>query len=331
MKIGIIGDGQLGRMLILAGIPLGFKFGFLGVKDSPSGNLGEIFDNILDLENFADIISYESEDVNMEMLEKLHKPIFPPKQALFISQHRGREKAIFAKLNINCANSIVVTSLTELKSAIAEIGIPSILKTTTEGYDGKGQFVIKNAAQIKTAWQKLNKTEAILEAFVDFEYEISLITATNKTTTKYYPITKNTHKDGILRKSEVIDNYDLQLQAQDYANKIIKELDYIGVLTIEFFVKNGLLIINEIAPRVHNSGHWSIDGAKTSQFENHLRAIANLPLGDTKAIYKDCTMLNLIGKHKSITTILADDNAHLHLYNKISRPNRKIGHINICK
>ncbi len=332
MNIGIIGDGQLGRMLALSGISYGFNFAFLGSYNSPAAAVGKIFTNITELENFADVITFESENTNFNLLQNISKPIFPDINALYLTQHRVREKELFNKLSITCAKYKLVDNINNLKDAIKEIGLPCIIKTTTNGYDGKGQFIIRDNEQIKTAILLYAQTsEIIVEEIINFDYEISIIAVRANNDTKYYQITKNTHKSSILQFSEFINiNPNLIKKAKKYINLVLNYFNYKGVLTIEFFVVGDKLIANEIAPRVHNSGHWSIDGAKTSQFANHIRAIANMPLGSTDAIYKHCKMVNLIGNDIDITKILKINNAYLHLYAKDSRPQRKIGHINIC-
>ena len=331
MNIGIIGDGQLGRMMALSGYHLGFNFGFLGSKNSPSGNLGKVFSTIEELDNFADVITYESENTPLDFLKNLKTTVFPPPCALKITQNRTFEKALFTKLNIPVAVNLTINSLKELQNAVLQIGVPCIIKTTTQGYDGKGQVVLKNTNDCKNAWQELGERELIVESFVDFDYEISAIAVFSENEKAHYPLTKNTHKDGILITSEVLENSILEEKTQNYINEIAKEFNYIGVLTIEFFVKNNELIANEIAPRVHNSGHWSIDGAKTSQFENHLRAICGLPLGSTKKIYNKIVMQNIISDLPDIKKVMKDGDSSLHLYGKSARIGRKLGHINICK
>jgi 5-(carboxyamino)imidazole ribonucleotide synthase len=330
MKIGIIGDGQLGRMLALAGYELGFKFGFLGQKNSPSGSLGTVFDDIQALDNFADVITYESENTSLNLIQYLNTPIYPPIEALKIAQNRKLEKQLFNDLNIPCANFAIATTLAELTDAVDNIGLPAVIKTTTEGYDGKGQFVLKTKQDIDKVWRQLNGLELIVEGFVDFDYEVSIIASFSQNEVEYYPLTKNTHQDGILKTAEVIDNQKLFDLAQKHINKIATKFNYIGTLTIEFFVKANELIANEMAPRVHNSGHWSIDGAKTSQFANHIRAITHLPLGDSVPIYQHIKMQNIIGKLSKANEVLADKNSILHLYDKEPRVGRKLGHINIC-
>jgi len=330
MNIGIIGDGQLGRMMALEGYKLGLNFGFLGSENSPSGSLGKVFKTISELDNFADVITFESENTSIELLKNITTNVFPPINSLKITQNRTLEKALFKEQDIPCADNITINSLNELKTAVKKIGIPSVIKTTTEGYDGKGQVVLKNVADCENAWVELGKRELIVEKFVNFDYEISAIAVFSKDEKTYYPLTKNTHKNGILITSEVLKDSVLEQKAQNYIDKIAKEFNYIGVLTIEFFVKDDDLIANEIAPRVHNSVHWSIDGAKTSQFENHLRGICNFPLGSTEKIYNKVVMQNIIGVLPNVKKVMADKNSFLHLYGKTERSGRKLGHINIC-
>lgn len=331
MNIGIIGDGQLGRMLALAGYPLGFHFGFLGQKDSPSGALGKVFSTIEELDAFADVITYESENTSLELIRELKTPLYPPQIALQTTQNRRLEKELFGELGIPCARFAIATTIEELRSAVAEIGTPAIIKTTTEGYDGKGQYTLKNANEIETAWQQLGGRELIVEAFVNFDYEVSAIATYGAQEVRYYPLTQNTHQEGILQTSEILENDDaLFNEAQSYIDKIATAFDYRGTLTVEFFVKNGKLIANEIAPRVHNSGHWTIEGAGCSQFANHIRAITGLPLGLSDATYQHIMMHNIIGELPNTQEVLHNVNAHLHLYDKSPRPGRKLGHITIC-
>lgn len=333
MNIGIIGDGQLGRMLAIAGYPLGLHFGFLGDKNSPSGNLGKVFATIEELDDFADVITYESENTSLTLLQDVVSPVYPPINALKITQNRLFEKQLFAKLDIPTTQNIKVCSLQELQQGVAKIGIPCILKTNTEGYDGKGQYFLKNVDDIAKAWNFLEHKELLIEGVVNFDYEISMIAAFSNTQEVFYPITKNTHNNGILDTSEVIEHNIIFEKAKNYLKKIAQEFNYTGILTVEFFVTAGSneLIANEIAPRVHNSGHWSIDGARVSQFENHLRAICNLPLGSTQKIYDTIVMKNIISTLPDTQKILEDNSAFLHLYDKEERENRKLGHINYCK
>lgn len=341
MKIGIIGAGQLGRMLGEAGKSLGHNFAFIADRDDDSATfLGEVFlkndnDCIKNFSDFADVATFESENTDLKIIEKItqNTVVYPSQKSLLNAQHRGREKALFRRLKIPCASSKIVHSQQELAAAISDIGLPAILKTTTEGYDGKGQFVIENTTQIEAAWASIDKAEAILEAFVDFERELSLIAVRGADgECQYYPLVENTHFEGILRMTKAPAtniSEDMRKTAQSYMQKLLAEFDYIGVLTIELFATKTGLIVNEIAPRVHNSGHWSIEGAATSQFENHIRAITKIPLGSTKLKHNFCIMINIISEIGDIDKIRKIPNTHLYLYDKSPRKNRKLGHITI--
>lgn len=342
MKIGVLGAGQLGRMMAISGYPLNHQFGFSGHStDEPSALLGHMFayednaDNIESLVAFADVITYESENTDVEIVKQINKdiPVYPGEKSLFITQHRGREKALFDQLNIPCAPYQLINSLTDLKQAVNQIGLPAILKTATEGYDGKGQFLIRNESQIEEAFESMNGVESILEGFVNFKRELSLIAVRGiDNDHKYYPLVENTHHEGILRltvaPAQTIDPQ-VQKTAEHYMQTLLDEMNHVGVLTIELFETDNGLVVNEMAPRVHNSGHWSIEGANTSQFENHVRAISGMPLGDTSPTHAFSAMVNIIGETGPIDIALNMANAHLHLYDKTDRENRKLGHINI--
>ena len=341
MKIGVLGAGQLGRMLALSAYPLGHQMRFLALsEEDPSSLLGKTFihnNNPEMVSNFADssdIVTYESENTDVTIVNEISKntKVFPSDKSLYISQHRGREKALLDSLKIPCAPYQMVNSLDDLKSAIKNIGIPSILKTATDGYDGKGQFLIKSETQIHEAWEKMAGAESILEGFINFKRELSLIAVRGiDGSLKYYPLVENSHHEGILRltiaPAQNI-SASLQKKAEEYMSSILKEIKHVGVLTIELFESDDLLV-NEIAPRVHNSGHWTIEGAQTSQFENHIRAITESPLGQTTITSKFSAMINIIGVHGPIQKVLKTKNAHLHLYNKEERTGRKLGHITL--
>lgn len=215
--------------------------------------------------------------------------------------------------------------------AIEQLGLPLLLKTRRHGYDGKGQVLIRDQKEAASAFQTLASNELIAEKWLSFDMEVSLIAVRNPNAEiRFYPLTKNLHHEGILRVSRApFLNDDLLKKAKSYLQTIMEKLNYIGILTVEFFVQNQTLIANEMAPRVHNSGHWTIEGAKTSQFENHLRAILNLPLGDTEAIDYSA-MINLIGHIPSLEGLLKIPSLHVHLYGKNPRPLRKLGHITLC-
>jgi len=342
MKIGVLGAGQLGRMLALSAYPLGHQMRFLALsEEDPSSLLGKTFihnNNPEMVSNFADssdIVTYESENTDVTIVNEISKntKVYPSDKSLYISQHRGREKALLDTLKIPCAPYQMVNSLDDLKSAIKNIGIPSILKTATDGYDGKGQFLIKSEAQIDEAWEKMSGVDAILEGFINFKRELSLIAVRGiDGSVEYYPLVENSHHEGILRQTLApAQNISVSLQnkAEEYMSSLLKEIKHIGVLTIELFESDDGLLVNEIAPRVHNSGHWTIEGAQTSQFENHIRAITESPLGQTTMTSKFSAMINIIGVHGPIQKVLETKNAHLHLYNKAERTGRKLGHITL--
>jgi 5-(carboxyamino)imidazole ribonucleotide synthase len=227
-----------------------------------------------------------------------------------------------------------VNSRDELDAAIAQIGLPAVLKTRRFGYDGKGQMVLRDTREVDAAWQNLSGVPLILEGFVAFEREVSVLAVRGRDgATAFYPLVENHHREGILRLSLApAPNLTAELQtlAEEYARRLLESLNYVGVLAIEFFQCGAELMVNEFAPRVHNSGHWTIEGAQTSQFENHIRAVCGLPLGDTSA-RGHCAMINLIGTLPDTQRVLATPGAHLHLYGKEPKPGRKIGHITLCE
>lgn len=339
MKIGVLGAGQLGRMLAIAGYPLNHQFGFSGnSNDEPAALLGHMFvgdDSIESLVDFADVITYESENTDVQVVSAISQKcaVYPGEKSLFTTQHRGREKALFEQLNIPCAPYQKVNSKQDLIDAVRAIGLPAILKTATEGYDGKGQFLMSDASQIKAAWASMHGVASILEGFVNFKRELSLIAVRDTNNHhKYYPLVENTHHNGILRLTVAPAQSispEVQKTAEHYMQTLLDEMNHIGVLTIELFETDNGLIVNEMAPRVHNSGHWSIEGANTSQFENHIRAITGQPLGDTTPTHSFSAMINIIGRIGDTDTVLNMPNAHLHLYDKVERTDRKLGHINI--
>lgn len=342
MKIGILGGGQLGRMLAMAGYPLGLNFRTLDPSAAaPAGHLTEHqVDDYTDLEaltRFADrldIVTYEFENVPVESARFLSRrvSVYPPPEALETSQDRLLEKSFFARLGIPTPPFVRVDTWEELEQAISTIGLPALLKTRRFGYDGKGQYVLRKEEDAVLAWQTLGGVPLIFETMIAFEREVSILAARSRTgETIFYLLVENHHQDGMLRLSLApAPHLDaaLQQQAEDYASRVLGALNYVGVLAIEFFEKDGKLCANEMAPRVHNSGHWTIEGAETSQFENHLRAILGVPLGST-AMTGQAAMVNLIGALPDRRAVLAVKDAHLHLYGKAPRPNRKLGHITL--
>ena len=338
--IGIFGGGQLGRMMAQAALPLNIQCTFFEANtDCPSAALGQVISTQAEngLQDFivsADVFSLEFENTPLADVDVLtqQKDVHPPRQALAIAQHRLSEKALFDELAIPVAPYKAVTSLDELKVAIAELGLPIVLKTSRGGYDGKGQFVLRTADQIEQAWAELGPAgELIAESFVTFSREVSIIAVRGiDGDVKTWALAENHHHDGILSHSIVPapNSVDLQPVAQDYITRLLNHLNYVGVLTLELFVTDKGLYANEMAPRVHNSGHWSIEGSICSQFENHIRAVAGLPLGSTEVV-RPTVMVNIIGQYPKSEDVLALNGAHLHLYNKTEREGRKIGHITL--
>lgn len=343
MRIGILGGGQLGRMMALAGYPLGMRFRFFDPSPvATAGQVGELisaqYDDMDALRRFAsglDVITFEFENVPAEVAQQLEHlvPVRPGPNALEIAQDRLSEKRFFQKLGFDVPTFAAVDTRSGLRDALKEIGLPAVLKTRREGYDGKGQAVIRQWSEVDTAWDKVTGPGLILEAFVPFERELSIIGVRGLNgSVRTWPLVENEHRDGILART-IAPAPTLTPQLQELADSCItaamNELDYVGVLAIELFQVDGNLLINEMAPRVHNSGHWTLDGAETSQFENHLRAIAGLPPGSTEPTGSSM-MLNLIGAVPNRRDLLAIDGLHLHLYGKEPRPGRKLGHVTIC-
>ena len=340
MKIGIIGAGQLGRMLALAGYPLGLRFVFLDQSDdAPGAQVGRIvrgaFDDpkaLAELARAVDVVTFDVENVPVGAIRDIaaHKPFLPPPDALGGSQDRLDEKTLFRSLRIPTPEFQAVDSREDLVAAAGRIGLPGVLKTRRLGYDGRGQYFLRTPADLDKAWDMLGTVPLIYEGFVAFTREVSIIgVRSTKGEIACYPLSANTHAGGILRHSVApYRNASLQRQAEGYLKRLMKHFDYAGVLTIEFFVKRGKLIANEMAPRVHNSGHWTIEGAATSQFENHIRAILGLPLGSTRPIGHSA-MVNFIGTIPTAERVLEIPGVHYHSYGKEPRPNRKLGHCTI--
>ncbi|HSN22807.1 MAG TPA: 5-(carboxyamino)imidazole ribonucleotide synthase [Methylomicrobium sp.] len=339
MKVGVLGAGQLARMIALAGYPLGVDFIFLDPSADACANrlgehlLGDYNDPRLlaQLAEQADVVTYEFENVPADVAEFLasHTQVHPAPKALAVAQDRLIEKTFFHDLDIPTPAYAAVDSLESLEQAMLMIGWPAILKSRTLGYDGKGQSLLKSADDLKSAWELLAGAPAIVEAFVPFNREVSIIAARNVSgAIVFYPLSENFHRGGILRVSECCDNDPMQQQAESYISRLMEELDYVGVLALELFEIDGKLIANEFAPRVHNSGHWTIEGAETSQFENHLRAILDLPLGATSPVGKNA-MVNFIGGLPVTEELLAIPHAHLHLYDKAPRKGRKVAHATV--
>ena len=342
MKVGVLGGGQLGRMLGLAAIPLGMQVRFLDPsRSAPAAATGElIVGDYADghaLGRFAealDVVTYEFENVPLAAVDEVARrvAVHPPRMALAEAQDRVAEKRCFQRLGIPTAPVCEVGNQDDLMLGIERIGTPAILKTRRMGYDGRGQAVIRTADDAAAAWDSVGGAPSVLEGFVSFERELSIISARALDgTVVHYPLVENHHRDGILRLSlapapGVPD--ELRQLAEGHARRLLRELEYVGVLAIELFQRGSELIANEMAPRVHNSGHWTIEGAHTSQFENHLRAIAGLPLGSAAA-RGHSAMVNIVGRAPRADQVLGVEGAHLHLYGKEPRPRRKIGHITV--
>lgn len=342
MVIGIIGGGQLGRMLALAGYPLGLRFRILEpTSNSPAGMVAEqvvaAYDDRDALIRFAqglDVVTYEFENVPVAAAHTVahHCKIYPPAPALAAAQDRFTEKTFFQSLGIPTPPFLPVGSEEELGAAVQQIGLPAVLKTRRFGYDGKGQMVLRTAEDVAAGWRELGGVPLILEGFVPFDREVSVVAVRSRTgELAFYPLPENSHRDGILARSLAPApdlTAALQARAEEYATAVLHALNYVGVLAIELFQVGESLLANEMAPRVHNSGHWTIEGAETSQFENHLRAILGCPLGSTAAVGYSA-MLNIIGTLPDTAKILAVPGAHLHLYGKAPRAGRKLGHVTV--
>jgi 5-(carboxyamino)imidazole ribonucleotide synthase len=342
MHVGIVGAGQLGRMLALSGYPLGVHCLFLdrsadtpGAQVAPS-LIGDLEDATLlaELAARSDVVTFDWENIAGSALKPLEKitQVRPPRAALEISQDRLAEKALFTRLKIPVAAHCGIDSREELIRATGKIGLPGVLKTRRLGYDGKGQYVLRTAQDIDRAWIAIGAAGLIYEKFQDFSREVSLVGVRSAGGhTVFYPLSCNTHRGGILRHSIApFGNVRLERSARRYMKRVMSALDYIGVLTIEFFVVRGSLVANEMAPRVHNSGHWTIEGCVTSQFENHLRAVCDMPLGSTRAL-GHTAMINFLGLMPDRERLLAIDGLAYHDYGKTPRPGRKLGHCTILK
>jgi 5-(carboxyamino)imidazole ribonucleotide synthase len=341
-RVGIVGAGQLGRMLALAGYPLAIRCLFLDRSaTAPAAQVAPIL--IGDLEDAAqlealaagsDVLTFDWENIPGKALAPLEKLtlVRPPRAALEVSQDRLAEKALFTKLRIPVAAHAAIDSREQLIRAARKLGLPGVLKTRRMGYDGKGQFVVRDAAQLDEAWAAIGGSGLIYESFQEFSREVSLIGARSAAgRIVFYPLSANSHGGGILRYGVApFTNLALERAARRGMQRVMHALAYVGVLAIEFFVVKGRLIANEMAPRVHNSGHWTIEGCVTSQFENHLRAICGLPLGSTRAL-GHTAMVNFLGKMPDRERLLAIDGLAFHDYGKEPRPGRKLGHCTILK
>jgi 5-(carboxyamino)imidazole ribonucleotide synthase len=344
--LGVLGGGQLARMLALAAAPLGVRTLALDpAADACAGQVAPLlaadWHDPAALAEFAgrvDAVTFDFENVPAATAEQLaaRVAVQPPPKALAVAQDRLSEKTLFRECGLDTPAFAAVSSRAELDAALAAIGAPAILKTRRMGYDGKGQFRLRGLADADAAWAALGAqaetTGLILEAFVPFERELSVVAVRGRDGDfRTWPLTRNWHVDGVLslslapaRRIET-----LQARAAQLARTLAERLDYVGVFALELFVKDGALLGNEMAPRVHNSGHWTIEGAATSQFENHVRAVLGLPLGDTSARGASA-MFNWIGELPDPAPVLATADAHWHDYGKAARPGRKVGHATVC-
>lgn len=337
--VGVLGGGQLARMLALAGLPMGMRFEFLDPSHtacaaSLGGFAASEYDDLEVISRFArcvDVVTYEFENVPEETLRFVEQriPVFPPVDALVIAGDRLKEKMLFKELGIPTPPFAAVASRAELAEAIESIGLPAILKTRALGYDGKGQFVLHRENDADSAWQNLKGAPSILERRVDFVREISLLAVRSQCgEISFYPLSENEHRNGVLHISHSRPDDAMEIPAQEHARRLLHRLDYVGLLALEFFQVGECLLANEMAPRVHNSGHWTIEGSVTSQFENHLRAGLGLPLGST-APKGHAAMVNIIGPPPAPEEVLAVSGTRLHMYGKEFLPGRKTGHITL--
>ncbi|WP_108471015.1 5-(carboxyamino)imidazole ribonucleotide synthase [Rhodanobacter thiooxydans] len=344
--LGVLGGGQLARMLALAAAPLGVKT--LAVDNAADACAGQVaplvvadWTDYTALEAFAarvDVVTFDFENVPAETARWLAErvAVFPSPQALAVAQDRLAEKTLFRECGLPTPDFMTVDTREQLDQALAAVGAPAILKTRRLGYDGKGQFRLHEPADADAAWAALGAQAAkhglILEAFVPFERELSVLAVRGRDGDfRTWPLTRNWHVDGVLSMSlaPAPDIELLQPRATALARTLAERLGYVGVFALELFVKDGELLGNEMAPRVHNSGHWTIEGARTSQFENHVRAVLGLPLGDTGARGMSA-MFNWIGELPDASAVLQAVDAHWHDYGKQARPGRKVGHATVC-
>lgn len=339
MIVGVLGAGQLARMLALAGRPLGLDFVLLSPDaDSCAAALGRHicadFDDEAALARLAAdaaVVTYEFENAPLAGAHRLAERVtlFPPARALAAAQDRLEEKRLFRTLGIETPTFVPVDDPAGLADAAARTGYPAVLKTRRMGYDGKGQVIVRGERDLEPAWTRLNGKASILEAFVPYEREVSIVAVRARDgRTAFYPLCENTHRDGILRLSVGRPDDAMEAAAQAGARRLLEALDYVGVLALEFFQIDGRLLANEFAPRVHNSGHWTIEGAECSQFENHLRAILGWPLGATDPLGW-AAMVNFIGTIPAAAEVLALPHVHFHDYGKAPRPGRKLGHATV--
>ncbi len=337
--VGILGGGQLARMLALAGAPLGLRFRVVDASaEACAGQVAPLlhadYTDLPALAAFArevDVVTFDFENVPAATAQWLagRVAVFPNPRALALAQDRLEEKVLFRRLGMDTPEFRAVESRADLERAVAAIGAPAILKTRRLGYDGKGQFRLRSVEDIAPAWDALGGVPLILEAFVPFQREVSVVAVRARDGEfRAYPPTRNWHADGILSASLAPADGAAVASAVESARRLADELDYVGVFALELFERDGRLLANEIAPRVHNSGHWTIEGAASSQFENHLRAVLGMPLGATAA-RGTAAMLNWVGELPPAAPVLSESDAHWHDYGKSPRAGRKVGHATV--
>ncbi|MGY3568364.1 5-(carboxyamino)imidazole ribonucleotide synthase [Vibrio paucivorans] len=341
MHVLVLGAGQLARMMSLAGAPLNIE---ISAFDVGSENIVHpltqtvIGHGLANAIEQADIITAEFEHIPHDVLEVCEQSgkFLPSAEAIKTGGDRRIEKALLDAAEVKNAKYAVIQTRADFDAAIESVGIPMVLKSALGGYDGKGQWRLKDIAQADAIWPEMeaciqaSETQAIVaEEFVPFDREVSLVGARGKDgSVAVYPLAENVHTNGVLSLSTAIDNLELQQQAKQMFTAVANRLDYVGVLALEFFDVQGQLLVNEIAPRVHNSGHWTQQGAETCQFENHLRAVCGMPLGSTQLI-RTTSMINILGEDTLPSEVLAMEGCHVHWYGKEKRTGRKMGHINV--
>ncbi|MED1784843.1 5-(carboxyamino)imidazole ribonucleotide synthase [Brevibacillus fortis] len=347
--LGILGGGQLGRMIALAGRAMGYRFVTMDpTADAPCGQTADrqivaSYDDVeaaMQLASVSDVISYEFENVDAQVAEVLESHAYVPQgsRLLRITQNRIREKTAIREIGIPVAPFCVVNSLEDLQDAVRDLGLPAVMKTATGGYDGKGQWVLRSEAELAEAFETLAKagTELIVEQFVPFQVELSVIAARNPAgELAVFPVSENIHQENILHLSIVPARISAEVaaRAEEIARTIVEKLGVVGLIAVELFLtEDGQLYVNELAPRPHNSGHFTMDACVTSQFEQHVRAVCNLPLGSTELL-SSVVMVNILGEHLQPVIDQIDKlprTAKLHLYGKAeSKAKRKMGHINV--
>lgn len=361
MRVGVLGGGQLARMLALDGIPLGCRFTVLEpTPDPPAGVAATVLrapyddpEALARLADSVDVVTYEFENVPAASADYLRSrlPVLPPPSALEASQDRLAEKQMFREEGIATAPFCPVNGPEDVEAALATTDLPAVVKTRRFGYDGKGQAMVESAQQARAVVGRMGP-ELVVEGFVAFERELSIICAAGRDGGRvFYPLTENHHRDGILRASYAPApglSPKLQAEAEALAGRIVDRLGYVGVLAVELFEVGGALLANEMAPRVHNSGHWTMDGPSAlgggaSQFENHVRAVAGLPLADPaftpppaspakapRRPHGAAAMINIVGELPDLRALAAVPGARIHLYGKTPRPGRKLGHVNVA-